>query len=82
MLSANRGGFLITSHGFSVMQEQQLSDNPVTNITIHYSYTKNSYIPGTTIQVSSYCTNFNYTDYSVIQSPDSIYELRHLQVTQ
>jgi len=45
MLSANRGEFLITSHGFSVMQEQQLSDNPVTNITIHYSYTKNLYIP-------------------------------------
>lgn len=45
MLSANRGEFLITSHGFSVIQEQQLSDNPVTNITIHYSYTKNLYIP-------------------------------------
>ena len=35
------------------------------------------YKPGTTIQVSSYCTNFIYTDYSVTQSPDSIYELRH-----
>lgn len=45
MLSANRGEFLITSHGFSVMQEHQLSDNPVTNITIHYSYMKNMYIP-------------------------------------
>jgi len=99
MLSANRGEFLITSHGFNVMQEQQLSDNPVTNIIIHYSYTKNLYIPpplrqvlkwslqkmykpGTTIQASSQCTNFTYTNYSVTQSPDSIYELRHLQVIQ
>jgi hypothetical protein len=55
MLSPNRGEFLITSHGFSVMQEQQLSNNPVINIISHYSYTKNLYIPSPLYQILKWC---------------------------